>query len=435
MSIFEDLESNVRSYSRSFPVNFVRAKGSRLYTDEGQEYIDFLAGAGALNYGHNPSKLKTCLLDYIQFDGITHGLDMQTSAKADFLATLQSHILEPRNLDYRVQFTGPTGTNAVEAAMKLARKVTGRETIVSFTNGFHGVSLGALAATGNQHHRGAAGVSMPGIVRMPYDGYLGDEIDSTAYLEKMLTDPSSGLDHPAAVLVETIQGEGGATAASNAWLQRLEAICQEHSILLIVDDIQAGCGRSGTFFSFENAGITPDIVTLSKSLSGYGLPLSIVLFKPEFDQWEPGEHNGTFRGNNLAFTTAAESFRQYWSSDDLTKAVLSKATLVQRELMSLCTEFHDFGLTHRGRGLMQGLNCGTGELAGLIARNCFEHGLIIETSGPNDEVLKVLCPLTIPEADLLEGLGILSSAVKAVCNRAEPEEIETDYFDGLRLVS
>ena len=435
MSIFEDLESNVRSYARSFPVTFVRAKDARLYTDSGDSYIDFLAGAGALNYGHNPSVLKTALLDYIQLDGVTHGLDMQTHAKQEFLTALDTYILKPRNMDYRVQFTGPTGTNAVEAAMKLARKVTGRETIVSFTNGFHGVSLGALAATGNQHHRGAAGVSMPGIVRMPYDGYLGDEIDSTAYFEKMLGDPSSGLDHPAAVMVETIQGEGGATAASIEWLQRLEAICKAHDILLIVDDIQAGCGRSGRFFSFEEAGISPDLITLSKSLSGYGSPLSIVLFKPELDQWTPGEHNGTFRGNNLAFVTAAESFKQYWADDKLMKEVQHKAHQVQCELMALCMEFDDFGLSHRGRGLMQGLHCGTGELAGAIAGRCFDQGLIIETSGPNDEVLKVLCPLTISEADLSHGLQILSDAVRFTCHRSEPEATEDDYFEGLRLVS
>ena len=435
MSIFDDLESNVRSYSRSFPVTFVRAKDARLFTDQGESYIDFLAGAGALNYGHNPSALKTALLDYIQLDGVTHGLDMQTHAKGEFLNALDTLILKPRGMNYRVQFTGPTGTNAVEAAMKLARKVKGRETIVSFTNGFHGVSLGALSATGNQHHRGGAGISMPGIVRMPYDGYLGDEIDSTAYFEKMLTDPSSGLDHPAAVMVETIQGEGGATAASLDWLKRLEAICRSHDMLLIVDDIQAGCGRSGTFFSFEDADISPDLITLSKSLSGYGSPLSIVLFKPELDHWSPGEHNGTFRGNNLAFVTATEAFRQYWSDDQLMQDVQRKAHLVQRELMTLCTEFEDFGLSHRGRGLMQGLYCGTGELAGQIAKQCFDHGLIIETSGPNDEVLKVLCPLTISEADLSEGLRILADAVRFTCHRTEPEVTEDDYFEGLRLVS
>lgn len=435
MSIFEELESNVRSYSRSFPVTFVRAKDARLYTDQGDSYIDFLAGAGALNYGHNPSALKTALLDYIQLDGVTHGLDMQTHAKGEFLEALETLILKPRDMDYRVQFTGPTGTNAVEAAMKLARKVKGRETIVSFTNGFHGVTMGALSATGNQHHRGGAGINMPGIVRMPYDGYLGDEIDSTAYFEKMLMDPSSGLDHPAAVMVETIQGEGGATAASLDWLKRLDAICQEHDMLLIVDDIQAGCGRSGTFFSFEEAGIQPDLITLSKSLSGYGSPLSVVLFKPALDQWSPGEHNGTFRGNNLAFVTATEAFRQYWSDDQLMQDVQRKAHLVQRELMTLCTEFEDFGLSHRGRGLMQGLYCGTGELASRIAKRCFEHGLIIETSGPNDEVLKVLCPLTISEADLSEGLGILADAVRFTCHRTKPEVTEDDYFEGLRLVS
>ena len=435
MSIFEELESNVRSYSRSFPVTFVRSKNACLYTDNGVRYIDFLAGAGALNYGHNPSVLKTALVEYIECDGITHGLDMQTQAKREFLEGLKQYILAPRNMDYRVQFTGPTGTNAVEAAMKLARKVTGRENIVAFTNGFHGVSLGALAATGNQHHRGAAGVSLNGVTHMPYDGYLGDDIDTTAYFEKVLCDPSSGLDFPAAVIVETIQGEGGATAASFEWLKKLAALCKSYDILLIVDDIQAGCGRSGTFFSFEEAGISPDIITLSKSLSGYGLPLSIVLFKPELDQWEPGEHNGTFRGNNLAFVTAAASFSHFWADNRFSQEIGRKAAMVKGTLTALCLELSGHELSHRGRGLMQGLNCARGDLAAAIAAECFRRGLIIETSGAHDEVLKILCPLTIEHETLKEGLNILTEAVRQVCQAVAPEPSEEDYFEGLRLVS
>ena len=268
MKIFDEIESEVQSYARSFPRIFNRAKGEYLYCEEGTEYLDFLAGAGTLNYGHNNELFKEKLLEYIQSDGITHGLDLHTKAKGEFLEAFNEKILKPRNLDYVVQFTGPTGTNAVEAALKLARNVTGRENIIAFTNGFHGVSLGALAATGNSHHRGAAGVSLSGVSRVPYDGYLGEDIDTTAYLEKVLDDSSSGIDLPAAVIVETVQGEGGINAASFEWLRNLEKVCRDHEILLIVDDIQAGCGRTGSYFSFEEAGITPDIVTLSKSLGG-----------------------------------------------------------------------------------------------------------------------------------------------------------------------
>jgi diaminobutyrate-2-oxoglutarate transaminase len=276
MKIFEEIESEVRSYARSFPRVFNRAQGEYLYDEDGKQYLDFLAGAGTLNYGHNNPAFKKALLDYIEADGISHGLDLHTKAKAEFLETFNEKILKPRELEFVVQFTGPTGTNAVEAALKLARNIAGRENVISFTNGFHGVSLGSLAATGNSHHRGASGVSLSGSSRMPFDGYLGDGIDTTAYLDKVLSDSSSGIDAPAAVLVETVQGEGGINAASFEWLRNLEAVCRKHDMLLIVDDIQAGCGRTGTFFSFEEAGIKPDIVTLSKSLSGYGLPFAVV---------------------------------------------------------------------------------------------------------------------------------------------------------------
>jgi len=324
MKIFDEIESEVQSYARSFPRVFNRAKKEFLYDLEGIEYLDFLAGAGTLNYGHNNDLFKKPLLEYIENDGISHGLDLHTKAKGEFLEAFSEKILKPRKLNYVVQFTGPTGTNAVEAALKLARNITGRENVVSFTNGFHGVSLGALATTGNSHHRGAAGVNLPGSSRMPYDKYLGENFDTTTYLDKVLSDSSSGIDKPAAVIVETVQGEGGINVASIEWLRNLDAVCKKHEVFLIVDDIQSGCGRTGDFFSFEEAGIYPDIVTMSKSLSGYGLPFAVVLIKPELDIWRPGEHNGTFRGNSMAFVTAKAAIDHYWSDDKFSKEIKRK---------------------------------------------------------------------------------------------------------------
>ncbi|MDE1359001.1 diaminobutyrate--2-oxoglutarate transaminase [Vibrio aestuarianus] len=412
MDIFKKKESNVQSYANHFPVVFSTAKGSWLYTEEGVQYLDFLAGAGSLNYGHNNAILKQALLDYIDKDGITHGLDMHSSAKADFLKALQAHILMPRDLDYKVQFTGPTGTNAVEAALKLARKVTKRTNVVAFTNGFHGCSYGALAATGNQHHRGGAGISLGGITRIPYDGYA--DIDGLALFESMLGDNSSGLDKPAAVLLEVVQGEGGLNVASDQWLQRLSQICKQYDILLIVDDIQAGCGRTGTFFSFEPSGIKPDIVTLSKSIGGYGLPMAIVLFSPELDEWKPGEHNGTFRGNNHAFVTAAKALEVYWSNDDLSNHIQQRAQQVSRCIQMTLRQEPTLFNRQKGRGLMQGIECCSGELASKITARCFELGLVIETAGPEDEVIKFFCPLTISEAELEQGLDIFEQAVEDI---------------------
>ncbi|GAA3921693.1 diaminobutyrate--2-oxoglutarate transaminase [Litoribacillus peritrichatus] len=435
MKIFDEIESEVQSYARSFPRVFNRAKGEFLYDEDGTEYLDFLAGAGTLNYGHNNDRLKKPLLEYIANDGISHGLDLHTKAKGEFLEAFDEKILRPRGLEYVMQFTGPTGTNSVEAAMKLARNITGRENIISFTNGFHGVSLGSLAATGNSHHRGAAGVSLNGSSRMPFDGYLGTEIDTTEYLDKVLSDSSSGIDTPAAVIVETVQGEGGINAASFDWLRNLDVICKKHGVLLIVDDIQAGCGRTGAFFSFEEVGIYPDIVTLSKSLSGYGLPFAVVLFKPEHDLWRPGEHNGTFRGNNLAFVTAKATIDEYWSDDKFAESVKEKGRYISQRLESIVSEYGEGNFTTRGRGMFQGINCISGEFAEKVTKKCFQQNLIIETSGCDDQVIKFLCPLTISNASLAKGLDIVEKAIKEVCQGEDEMPEENDYFEDLRLIS
>ncbi|TNC80394.1 MAG: diaminobutyrate--2-oxoglutarate transaminase [Oleiphilus sp.] len=435
MKIFDEIESEVQSYARAFPRVFNRAKMEYLYDEDGTEYLDFLAGAGTLNYGHNNDIFKPYLLDYIQNDGITHGLDLHTKAKAEFLESFNEKILKPRKLDYVVQFTGPTGTNAVEAALKLARNVTGRENVISFTNGFHGVSMGSLAVTGNSHHRGAAGVSLSGTSRMPYDGYLGDALDTTEYLDKVLCDSSSGIDHPAAVIVETVQGEGGINAASFEWLRNLEKVCRKHDILLIVDDIQAGCGRTGTFFSFEEAGIKPDIVTLSKSLGGYGLPFAVVLFHPELDQWKPGEHNGTFRGNNFAFVTAKAAIDHYWSDDAFSNDIKAKGAYVTKRLDAIVEEYGEGNFNTCGRGMFQGINCVNGELASKITKSAFQKGLIIETSGADDQVVKFLCPLVISQENLKKGIDIVEDTIREICAKIDEMPEDNCYFDDVRMAS
>ncbi|MEU8520141.1 diaminobutyrate--2-oxoglutarate transaminase [Streptomyces sp. NBC_01216] len=411
-TVFETVESEVRSYCRAWPVVFERASGSRLYDEHGRPFLDFFAGAGSLNYGHNNPVLKRALLDYLANDGITHGLDMSTAAKRDFLETFRSTILEPRALPYKVMFPGPTGTNAVEAALKLARKVTGRQQIVSFTNAFHGMSLGSLAVTGNAAKRGGAGVPLSHATQMPFDQYLGGQTPDFLWFERLLEDPSSGLDHPAAVIVETVQGEGGINVARAEWLRKLADLCRRHDMLLIVDDVQMGCGRTGDFFSFEEAGITPDIVTLSKSISGYGLPMALCLFRAELDQWQPGEHNGTFRGNNPAFVTATAALDAYWRDGALRDRTLARADRLEHALLDLCTGDGSTGLAVRGRGLVWGLEFADGDRADAVCRRAFELGLLLETSGAHGEVVKLLPPLTATDDELDEGLGILARSVR-----------------------
>jgi diaminobutyrate-2-oxoglutarate transaminase len=416
--VFERLESEVRGYCRAFPTVFQKARGATLRDEKGREYTDFFAGAGSLNYGHNNPLLKARVINYLMRDGLVHGLDMYSSAKRDFLNAFERFVLWPREMEYKLMFTGPTGTNAVEAALKLARKVTKRHNVIAFTNGFHGMTMGALSCTGNLAHRGGASFPLSGVTRVPFDGYMGPDVDTSEYLERLLTDPSSGCDHPAAIIVETVQGEGGVNVAGAEWLQKLERIAREQGAMLIIDDIQVGCGRTGPFFSFEDMGISPDIITLSKSLGAYGLPMALVLFRPELDQWSPGEHNGTFRGNNLAFVAAAEALRRYWNRQGLTPHVRNKGRLVRQRLDEIAAQ-HGERFSTRGRGLMQGMVCADPEDSSAIRKEAFERGLIIEASGPYDEVVKVMPPLTISKAQLESGLHILAESVNTVAQQRE----------------
>lgn len=420
METINRLESNVRSYCRSFPTLFRYARGPILEDHKGRKYIDFLAGSGVLNYGHNNPFIKEPMLKYLMEDRIVHGLDMATTTKRQFLAAFEALILRPRGLNYIFQFPGPTGTNAVEVAFKIARRVTGRHTIVSFTNGFHGVSLGAMAATANAHYRGAAGIPAMGAVFLPYDGFLGPQIDTIQIMEQAFADPGSGLDRPAAVIVETTQAEGGMNPARFEWLRALERLCRVHGALLIVDDIQMGCGRTGPFFSFEPMGLSPDIVLLSKSLSGYGLPLSLVLLKPELDCWKPAEHNGTFRGNNLALKTATTVLNTYWQDDELQKDVARKGGLLSRRLETMARD-RSAPWSVRGRGLAQAIDFGCGTLAKEIQAAAFDRGLIVETCGSRDQAIKCIPPLTIVEPVLQRGLDILEESI-GVC--APPAIVE-----------
>jgi len=415
------LESEVRSYVRNFPTVFTHSRGAHLIAEDGTEYIDFFAGAGVLNYGHNNPDIKSALMDYLAEDHIIHSLDMATSARAKFLERFEKVILEPRGMDYKVQFPGPTGTNAVETALKLARKVTGRQNVISFTNGFHGMTLGSLSVTGNAMKRAGAGVPLSNTSQMPFDGYLERGSDtSLELLEHILADEGSGVDKPAAVIVETVQAEGGVNVARMEWLKELDSICKRHGVLLIVDDIQVGCGRTGPFFSFEPAGIQPDIICLSKSLSGFGLPFAVTLFKPEHDQWQPGEHNGTFRGHNLAFVTATKAL-DYWTSDELTRDVERKTAIIESRLGTLAERI-PVEATLRGRGFIQGIAFDDPELAGKASAECFERGLVIETAGIDDQVLKLLPPLTISDEDLEKGLSIIEQAVMKVASEASPDK-------------
>lgn len=416
METIRRMESEVRSYSRSFPVLFEKAKDAYLFDAKGKRYIDFFAGAGTLNYGHNNDYMKKKIFEYLENDGIVHGLDMATVAKEELLLKMESIILKPRNLDYKIQFTGPTGTNAVEAALKLARMVKKRSNIISFTNGYHGLTMGSMSVTANAYYRDEAFINRSDVSFMPYDGYLGKNVNTAKYLRRFLEDSSSGVDYPSAIILETVQGEGGIRVAGDEWLRDIEKICRDFDILLIVDDIQVGNGRTGYFFSFEKSGIKPDIVTLSKSFSGFGLPMSVVLFRRELDIWKPGQHTGTFRGNNLAFICASVALN-YWKDDLFSREIFRKGRILHRRLNRISEKYPRLQAEVRGRGFIFGMAVSTGDLAEKIMRECFRNKLVIELAGGRNNVIKFLAPLIIADEVLEEGLDILDASIANVLKK------------------
>lgn len=410
-SVFESYESNVRSYCRSFPTVFVKAKGSLMIDEDGKEYVDFFAGAGALNYGHNPDVMNQRIIAHLQNDGIVHSMDMYTAPKRAFLEYFILNILEPRGLNYKIQFAGPTGTNAVESAIKLARNVKKRQNIFAIMGAFHGMTFGSLALTTDRCSRDGAGQPLNNVTHIPAP-YMFPELDTIAYMERLLTDDHSGVEKPAAVILETVQADGGIYAFDVTWLQRLRQLCDKHDILLIADDIQVGNGRTGTFFSFERANIVPDMVTLSKSIGGCGMPISMVLFKPELDIWEPGQHTGTFRGNQLSLI-AGKAGLEMFVEQKLDLEVQRKAKLVEQFLREeICAL--DSRITYRGIGLIWGVDFSafdTDMTKPLIAA-CFKNGLIVERVGRDNNVLKIMPPLVIEDALLMKGLQILKQSLQ-----------------------
>lgn len=414
-SILEQMESNVRSYCRKYPTVFSKAKNAEMFNTDGTRYIDFLAVAGSMNYGHNNPEIKKAIIDYLAEDNIINALDMYTEAKQLFFQTFNDKILKPRKLEYKIMCCGPTGTNAIEAALKLARKNTSRTEIIAFSGAFHGMTLGSLALTTDKTSRKGAGIPLDHVTFVPYDGT--PNVDPLAYLKWILSDDHSGVEKPAAIVLETIQAEGGINVASVEWLKAIRNICTENDILLIIDDIQVGNGRSGTFFSFERADIVPDMVVLSKSISGFGLPMSLLLIKPDLDIFTPAEHNGTFRGNQLSFIGGTAGIN-YFVNHKMDIEVRRKSKIIEdyilKEILPL-----DERISHRGIGLIWGIDFSKidSKLALKAVHYGFNHNIIMEVAGRKDCVLKLMPPLTIEDSVLTEGLKIVKESIAEVLKK------------------
>lgn len=419
MSIFDQRESDVRGYCRVYPVVFDTAENARQTDTEGNEYIDFFAGAGVLNFGHNNERMKKAMIAYLERNGVTHSLDMHSSAKQTFMERFVKTVLEPRDMPHKMQFMGPTGTNSVEAALKIARRATGRQEVVAFSKGFHGMTLGSLACTANQVFRGAAGVPLNHVSHYPFGCektcqgcQLGCGLEGLEQLRARYQDGSSGLQPPAAFMVEAIQAEGGVNVASKEWLQGVQQLAKDLGSVFIIDDIQVGCGRTGSYFSFDGLDVDPDIVCLAKGIGGMGTPLAMNLVKPEIDKhWNPGEHTGTFRGQGLSFVAGSEALG-YFENDELMNQVKAFSKIMLNAIQPLEDDYD--AVQVRGKGMIFGIDVGSGDHAKAIVNACFNRGLLVSACGSGGRVIKLIPPLTIPEHDLKEGLVILVDEVKKV---------------------
>ena len=427
-------ESNARSYPRKFPIAIKKAKGSWIEDVQGNSYLDFLCGAGTLALGHNDDEVNQAMIDLITSGAPLHTLDLTTPTKDRFVETIFSLLPQELQINGKIQFCSPSGTDAVDAAIKLCKTATGRSSVIAFGGAYHGMGHGALALTGNLNAKNHIPGLMSDVHFMPYPfSYrcpfgLGGEagIDAAcAYFEKTLKDPESGITRPAAVILEPIQGEGGVIPAPAKFLQTIRRVTQELGIPMIVDEIQCGIGRSGKFFAFEHAGITPDVILSSKAIGG-SQPMSVVIYHKDLDLWETGAHAGTFRGNQLAMVAGTVVMNRV-SKKSFLDEVTAKGKVIVDRMLALQSEFSIIG-DIRGKGLMIGIEFvdpnGTkdslgslppsGTIAAKIQKECFEHRLIMEKGGRYGSVMRCLCALNVTYDDIEFMLTTFEQAVRKV---------------------
>lgn len=425
-------ESNARSYPRRIPLVLERAHGIYVQDTRGQVFIDCLAGAGTLALGHNHPVVVEAIQAALNSGLPMHTLDLSTPVKDAFVQEVFACLPAAFTRHARIQFCGPTGADAVEAAVKLCRTATGRHSILAFQGAYHGMTTGTLSLSGNLGPKQSLGGLLAGVQFLPFPheyrcplGGTGKNALATHlhYLQHLLSDPESGVTKPAAMILETVQGEGGVIPAPAAWLQGVRELTQTHDIPLILDEIQCGIGRTGDMFAFQESGIIPDVITLSKAIGG-GLPLAVVVYREELDKWQPGAHAGTFRGNQLAMAAGTATLR-FIKQEQLTAHVERAGARLRNHLLALKAEFPWIGDV-RGRGLMLGMEIvdpaglveGTpaadGNKARQLQRACLERGLILELGGRHGAVVRFLPPLIITEGEIDHVAQILFHAASAI---------------------
>jgi len=392
-------ESQVRGHSRLFDSVFARGIGGVLVDVDGRRSVDFLSGHGSLNYGHNDPDMLKALVDHLQHHGLSAGLDLHSRAKQRFVKAFCSLILAPRGMSHRLQFTGPGADDGLTAAVALARKITGRQGVITFSHSHTGLASGPLA----------------GALRYPYDGVGPAGSSGLDLLGRLLADRASGVEPPAAIVLECVQTESSLRAASGRWVRQLAALARRHGALLVIDDRIAGGGRCGGFFSFEGLGVMPDLVLPTQSIAGLGLPMGLLLVRPDRDRWAPAELSSPFQHNHHAFVAAAVACEKFWADGQLQRTVAQRASLLIAGLQGVAallpppTQPAEARVV--GRGLLQGLRLPSPVLAHDVAAACFRRGLVIGTAPADGSLLRLMPPLTMPTLLLEQGLAILYRSV------------------------
>ena len=419
-------ESNARSYPRRIPLVLQKAHGIYVEDTQGQVFIDCLAGAGTLALGHNHPVITEAIQQALHSEIPLHTMDLSTPVKDEFVQELFSVLPEEFARHARIQFCGPSGADAVEAALKLTRTATGKQNMLAFQGAYHGMTLGTLSVSGNHGPKNPLGSLQAGTQFLPYPhefrcpfGLSGEQSVTTNlhYIRQLLLDPESGVTQPAAMILETVQGEGGVIAAPDSWLQGIRQLTQEQNIPLILDEIQCGIGRTGDMFAFQRSGIQPDVLTLSKAIGG-GLPLAVVVYHEDLDQWQPGAHAGTFRGNQLAMAAGTATLR-YIRENNLPQHALDMGARLEQHLSQLQSTYSWIGNV-RGRGLMLGMeivdadNNSDGQRASRFQQACLQRGLIVELGGRHGATVRFLPPLIISEAEIDHVAEIVSQAAQSL---------------------
>ncbi|MFB7555852.1 diaminobutyrate--2-oxoglutarate transaminase family protein [Streptomyces brevispora] len=419
-------ESAARTYARSLPIVPVRARGLTIEGADGRRYLDCLSGAGTLALGHNHPVVLEAIKKVLDTGAPLHVLDLATPVKDAFTTELFATLPREFADNARIQFCGPAGTDAVEAAFKLVRAATGRSGLLAFTGAYHGMTSGALAASGGAEDVRVTRLPFPQDYRCPFGigGDRGAQI-SARWTESVLDDPKSGTPAPAGMIIEPVQGEGGVNPAPDGWMRRMREITASRSIPLIADEVQTGVGRTGAFWAVEHSGVVPDVMVLSKAIGG-SLPLAVIVYRSELDTWQPGAHAGTFRGNQLAMAAGTATLAHVRENGLAERAGILGARMLA-SLRTLTADHPCIGDV-RGRGLMIGVELvdpesppvGGGNeappdpvLAVAVQQECLRRGLIVELGGRHSTVVRLLPPLTLTDEQATAVVDRLADALAA----------------------